>query len=70
MPSTTTDGSDYGSRLARSLSSGRPEAGPVGLTGTTRMEFYVERCITGFSTRLLGFDEIVAVLISAMWVSA
>src|SRR5439155_21927319 len=27
----------YGSRLARSLSSGRPEAGPVGLAGTTWM---------------------------------
>src|SRR5258705_1575351 len=26
----------YGSRLARSLSSGRPKAGPVGLAGTTR----------------------------------
>src|SRR5260370_14424388 len=30
--------STYGSRLARSLSSGRPKAGPVGLAGTTSVD--------------------------------
>src|SRR5437899_1821108 len=31
----TTKAGGYGSRLARSLSSSRPKAGPVGLAGTT-----------------------------------